>query len=177
MTTDPKPVPGATSDDAFAAVAGALLARARQDAQAEDTAARARAEAVVGEAREQAARLVSDARAQGAADAAAALGGEQSRTLREARGRVLRAQQEAYVELRRRSVAEVAALLRELAPAVREGLAREAGERLGPGAVVRDGADGPNAVLGLRRLVLEPEHLVDLALAGLGPDLEGLWSP
>ena len=180
MTTDPMPaygVSGVSGDGSLGAVRGALLDRARQDAQVEDAAARARAEAMIGEAREQAASLVADARAQGEADAAAALGGEQSRTLREAHGRVLRAQREAYVELRRRSVAAVVTLLRELTPEVREGLEREAGDRLGPGAVVRDGADGPRAELGLRRLVLEPEHLVDLALAGVGPDLDGLWSP
>ncbi|HEY0950608.1 hypothetical protein, partial [Nocardioides sp.] len=122
-------------------------------------------------------RIVADARAQGAADAAAALGGERSRTLREARARVLAAEREAYDELRRRTTAGVAALLRELAPDVRARVAREAAERLGPDPAIRDGEHGPVAVSTDRRLTLEPDHLVDLALAALGPDLAGLWSP
>jgi len=158
-------------------VGAALLARARRDAADEETRARTSADALVARAREEAAEIVAAARAQGAADAAAALSGERSRTLREARARVLRAEREAYDELRRRTVVDVTALLDRAAPQVRACLLREAAARLGPDAEVRVGATGPTAVAGLRRLTLEPDRLVDRAIDGLGPELVGLWSP
>ncbi len=161
----------------LAVVRGALLERARRDAAAAADAARSFSDDELARAREEAARIVADARSQGVADAAVALGGERSRTLREARGRVLAAEREAYDELRRRTTAGVAVLLSDLAPDVGARVAREAAERLGPDPAISDGAHGPVAVSTGRRLTLEPDHLVDLALAALGPDLAGLWSP
>jgi vacuolar-type H+-ATPase subunit E/Vma4 len=166
-----------TAPDGLAVVGAALLARARRDAEDEAAEARASADATLARARAQADEIVAAARAQGAADAAAALSGERSRTLREARARVLRAEREAYDELRRRALADVTALLDRAGPEVRARLVREAAARLGPGAEVRPGARGPTAVAGLRRLTLEPERLVDRVIEGLGPELAGLWSP
>ncbi len=177
MTTGPAPATDHTGPDGLAVVGQALLARARRDADAEAGAARAYTDATVAGARAQADRLVAAARAQGAADAAEALSGQRSRSLREARGRVLRAEREAYDELRRLSVAEVTGLLEQLGLLVRARLEHEAAERLGPDAILVDGAHGPTATAGRRRLALEPEHLVDLALAALGSELAGLWSP
>ena len=167
----------APAPDGLAVVGAALLARARRDAEDVAAEARAGADVTVARAREEADEIVAAARAQGAADAAAALSGERSRTLREARARVLRAEREAYDELRRRTVADVTALLDRVGPEVQARLAREVAERLGAGAEVRPGARGPTAVAGQRRLTLEPERLVDRAVEGLGPELAGLWSP
>lgn len=167
----------APAPDGLAVVGAALLARARRDAEDITAEARADADAAVARAREEADGIVAAARAQGAADAAAALSGERSRTLREARARVLRAERAAYDELCRRTVADVTGVLDRLGPEVQARLAREAAARLGPGAEVRPGARGPTAVAGQRRLTLEPERLVDRAIEGLGPELAGLWSP
>lgn len=177
MTSGPAPTSDRAGSDGVLVVGRALLARARRDAEAEAEAARSHAAATVAGARAQADRLVAAARAQGAADAAEALSGERSRAVREARGRVLQAEREAYDELRRQSVAEVTRLLEHLGPLARARLVYEAAERLGPDAAVVDGVHGPTAIAGRRRLALEPEHLVDLALAALGSELTGLWSP
>ncbi|CAI9400311.1 hypothetical protein [Nocardioides sp. T2.26MG-1] len=168
---------GPGGPDDLLVVRDALLARARREAEAEAADAEERARATLDAAQAQADELVAAARTQGAADAAGALSGERARTLREARTRVLQAQRDAYDELRRRSVADVTALLDGLGPQVGSQLEREAAERLGVGAAVHAGAHGPVALAGQRRLSLEPEHLVDRALEDLGTELTGLWSP
>lgn len=164
--------------EALTAVESALLTRARHDADAVVAAAQQRGRALVDAARRQAEEILASARASGEADAADALRGERSRTRREARARVLGAERTAYDELRACCVERVRALAQdEGAEGRRARVVAEAAERLGPGAEVRDGSDGPVAVLGDRRLSVVPEDQVDRALADLGTTLTGLWSP
>jgi cell division septum initiation protein DivIVA len=182
VTTHPRPpssVPAQPAADPLQPVRRALLAAARTDATRLLADADAEAAATVARAEAEADRVRSLARTQGEADAEAALTAERARARRRARALVLAAQREALEELR----AEVARVLPELraAPgyaAWRDAAADEVRAILGEGAVVSEHPDG--GVVGEtpgRRVTVTLTALADEALAALGTDVEGLWSP
>lgn len=160
-------------------VRDALLQQARTNAAAELARADADVAACIAAARTQAEHITADAHAQGEADAATLLAADRARARRHAHTIVLRAQQAAYAQLRRRSreaARELRAdpgygdLLGRLAELVRRQLGRDAVVREHPdGGVV---GDAPG-----RHVEITLDHLADRAVDELGADLAGLWSP
>jgi vacuolar-type H+-ATPase subunit E/Vma4 len=168
-----------TSIDPLSPVRLALVAHARAVSDRWLAEADADAAAMLVRADREAAAVREEARAQGEVDAEAVLVVEGTRARRQARGAVLRAQREAYDELRRRVLAEVSALREHASyPQQRERLAERARRALGADAVVSEHpGGGVVAESGARRVTFSLEALADQALDRLGPDVEGLWSP
>jgi hypothetical protein len=154
---------------AQARAAAELMLREVDDELAADAAASA----------EQAAELVAQARSQGAEDGAAVLSLERARGRRVARAIVLRAQREAYDELRSRCRQEVSALYAAPAGApLRSRLVQLVHRELGPDAEIHDHPDG--GLIGVqrgRRVDLSVDALVDRAISALGARIEQLWAP
>ena len=152
---------------------GALLARARAEADRLRAAAQADGERTVAQARGEAEALLADARTRGEAEGAELLAAEQTAARRSARAALLGAQRAAYEDLRSRAAQGVRALLRE--PENRRLLAAALRHALGDVASVSDTEDGglfAQAPDG-RSIDASIGTLVDGALADL--DLEGLW--
>lgn len=160
--------------------AGALLADARATAERMLAQAQQQAQERVGEAERTAAAMIARAREQGEADGRLEAAHEQAREGILARGDVLRAQREAYDELRRRCRAQVLALREEAGyAALLERLAASARAQLGPGAELEidpPDAGGVRARAGSRRLDLTLVALADDCVRELGPALRGLWA-
>jgi hypothetical protein len=139
----------------------ALLAACRADVARVAAGAEAAAEARLSQGREAAGRIRGEARAQGAASGAAAAAVERTRARRVARADVLRVQRDAYWRLRSNGRAAVGALRDEPDwPGRQAALAAAVARALGPGATVREAADG--GVIGEA-----PGRRVDCSLAML----------
>ncbi len=164
--------------DPLAPVRAALLAAAQQDAERVLSAARSKSDAVLARAAQERERLLADARARGEADAGRLLDAERARTRRQARTMVLRAQGQAYEDLRRRAVGAVSALRDDPAyPALLDRLRRQARALVGPDAQVLEPSEGGVVAEAAGRLVVLTlpalaEQVLDRGL----PDLEGLWN-
>lgn len=169
---------GTRGSDPLAPVRDALVARARDDAQAQVRAAQEEAGAAVRAAQQEADAVRAEARAQGEADAEAVLVRARTAARRQAREVVLRAQREVYDDLHQR-VRHAVTTLREdprypLLLALLEVRARKA---LGPDAQVREAPEGGvTAESSGRRYVCTLPDLAEAALAAVEPDLEKLWS-
>ena len=152
---------------------GALLARARAEADGLRAAAQADGERTVARGRGEAEALLADARMRGEAEGAELLAAEQTAARRSARAALLGAQRAAYEDLRSKAAQGVRSLLRE--PENRRLLAEALRHALGDVASVSDTEDGglfAQAPDG-RSIDASIGTLVDGALADL--DLEGLW--
>jgi vacuolar-type H+-ATPase subunit E/Vma4 len=152
---------------------GALLARARAEADGLRAAAQADGERTVARGRGEAEALLADARMRGEAEGAELLAAEQTAARRSARAALLGAQRAAYEDLRSKAAQGVRSLLRE--PENRRLLAAALRHALGDVASVSDTEDGglfAQAPDG-RSIDASIGTLVDGALADL--DLEGLW--
>jgi vacuolar-type H+-ATPase subunit E/Vma4 len=124
-------------------VRAALLAAARADADATRARGHADADAVTAAARAQAAQLTAQARRQGSADAATEAARATAAARRAAHQSVLTARARAYRDLREQARPAVAGLAAEPGfAALRARLTAALRRRLGPGAGVRDSADG-----------------------------------
>ena len=157
-------------------VRSALLGAAMAEAEAVVSAAERDAAAVLAAARSRAAAVLAAATAAGRADAAARTARERSLARRTRRTAELTAQSAARDELR----ARVRAAVRDLpasCPDLHDRLAERIRAELGPAAVLGGTSDGGLAgeVPG-RRLELSLDALADLAVDGLGPDVERLWT-
>jgi erythromycin esterase-like protein len=183
MTTTTSPATSAALPEQTAAtldpVRSALRRRAAADAAAVLAAADAEARAVLAAARREAADIRAAARAEGERDAAAVEAAERARARARARAVVLAARRRAYDRLRDRSRAAVRALRADpVYPRLRERLRERVAARLGPGAEIGEHPDG--GVLardGARRVDLGLDVLADLAVDGLGAEVEQLWAP
>jgi hypothetical protein len=152
----------------------ALLDRARARADHIRRAADADGRRVLDAATAEANALLAAARAEGAADAAALLRIEATRSRHEIRGILLTAQRSAYDELRGHARLAVRTLLAD--PAIRAQLVAMIRRRLGDRATIHDAPDGgllAQAPDG-RSVDASVAALVDRAVAGLHP--EQLWS-
>jgi vacuolar-type H+-ATPase subunit E/Vma4 len=164
--------------EALEPVRSALLARARATADADAARAAADADALLEQARARAAGIAATARADGERDAATVRAREAARAHREARETVLRAQQEAYAELRRQARVQVRALQDDPSyPALLERLRRQAVAELGADATVRVHPDGGVVAESAgRRLDLSLPALADRAVDDLGAEVTSLWA-
>ena len=152
---------------------GALLARARAEADGLRAAAQADGERTVARGRGEAEALLADARMRGEAEGAELLAAEPTAARRSARAALLGAQRAAYEDLRSKAAQGVRSLPRE--PENRRLLAAALRHALGDVASVSDTEDGglfAQAPDG-RSIDASIGTLVDGALADL--DLEGLW--
>jgi vacuolar-type H+-ATPase subunit E/Vma4 len=157
----------------------ALLRRAEADAERCLAAARTDAAEVVEAAEREAADLSELARARGAAEADEVLAAERAAARRTVRSAELAARTVAYDRLR----TEVVAALRALSggpdyPILRERLAAEARRVLGDDAEIVDAPGG--GVYGRTasgRVDCSLDAFAERAVAALGPELDGLWSP
>lgn len=156
-----------------------LLARARADADAALARADADAEAALAQARAQAEQVLAAARAEGEREGAVLRARERARSQRAARETVLRAQGQAYRDLRDRARTEARGLRDAPGyPALLDRLRARAEAELGPDADVRSLPDGGVvAEAAGRRLVLSLDALADEALDRLGAAVEQLWTP
>lgn len=165
------------ADIALDPVRGALSQDARSDADRVLSAARRDAATVLDGARSRAAAVLAAAAAAGKADAAARRARTAAQARRERRGAMLAAQTEAYAELSARVRNAVLELPRQC-PDLRARLATRGRAELGPEAVLTPTADGGVlAEIPGRRLDLSLEALAQLAVDGLGADVDQLWQP
>jgi vacuolar-type H+-ATPase subunit E/Vma4 len=168
-----------SGEDPLAPVRGALLHAAERDAARMVAAARADAEEARSRGVREADALRDRARAQGEADGQGAVVTARRRARRRARSAVLRAQGEAYAQLRREVRAAVIQLRDEPGyPALHDRLVAEALSTLGPGAtVVESPLGGVVAEAAGRRVDLTLPALADRLLDSMGAELVGLWAP
>lgn len=156
-------------------VRAALLSAAEAEAEALTAAGEAETQELLEGARRQRDRVLREARERGEADGEMRVSAERAGVQREARRVVLAAQQTAYDELRRQSVAAVRELLE--VPAERARLTAVLRARLGAGAVVSGHPTG--GLVGEsddgRVVDASADALVERTLANL--DLESLWTP
>jgi vacuolar-type H+-ATPase subunit E/Vma4 len=164
--------------EALEPVRTALLARAWATAGAEAARAATDADAVLGQARARAAEILAVARADGERDAATVRAREAARAHREARETVLRAQQDAYAELRRQAHVRISGLRDDASyPQLLERLHRLAVAELGADAAVRVHADGGVVAESAGRwLDLSLPALADRAVDDLGSEVRSLWA-
>jgi vacuolar-type H+-ATPase subunit E/Vma4 len=158
----------------------ALLEHAHAEAERVLAAADERADELLAEAEAHGAALVEQARADGLAAAALAGAHEQALARRRARGVVLTAQRDLYLELRRQARDAVHALRQEPRSyaALLERLSTAALGQLGNGASLEvdpTGAGGVRASSGPRHVDYTLDALVERCLERLGGDLERLW--
>lgn len=173
----PAPAPRVATAVALDPVRAALLRAARAEAAGVVAAAERDAAAVLAAARSRATAVLAAAAAAGRSDAATRLARERSVARRNRRTADLATRSAARDGL----LARVRAAVREL-PASHPELPGRLTDRirteLGPDAVLTPTPDGGLAgeVPG-RRLELSLDALADLAVDGLGPDVELLWQP
>ncbi|QRX97521.1 V-type ATP synthase subunit E [Streptomyces noursei] len=163
--------------DPLAPVRTALLRAAEEEAHQLVAAARRDAEAVVAAARSRSTAVLREARRQGEQEGGRATADAMARTRHAVRAGVLRAQAEAYDELRRTVLAQVRLCRREPGyPAAREQLSDQARLLLGPEAVViehpRGGVIG---TAGGRTVDLSLDALALRVFDGAGAGIESLW--
>ncbi|KOT42673.1 hypothetical protein ADK41_07710 [Streptomyces caelestis] len=165
--------------DALHPVRAGLLREAHADAEALLSRAGREADALLGRARAEARALLEEARRQGEAEGADAARDLLVEARRKARSRTLAARREAYEELRR----EAAERVRELRAtggyaSLRKRLEHRARALLGPGAEVREHADGGVVARAPgRRADLSLTALADRALDRTGAEARSLWEP
>jgi vacuolar-type H+-ATPase subunit E/Vma4 len=161
-------------NESLAPVRDALQAAALRDVARLLAAAGDHAVAIENNARVRAAEIRSRARDAGAAATLAALEVERARVRRRGRARVLRAQMEAYAELRTQIRAAVSTM-RDTGeyPVLRAGMVAAATRWLGPDAEIID-ADGGGirAQLGSRRMDLSLVSLADRAADAVAAALD-----
>ncbi|MCC5574810.1 hypothetical protein IMZ11_04060 [Microtetraspora sp. AC03309] len=164
--------------DALAPVSGALLRRARLDADAILAAAEHDAAQTLAAARRAAQDMIDEAREAGTSEARARADTVRVRARRHARDLELAARREVVLELRRRVVAAVLALRDDpcyprLVERLRE-LARESG---GDDLIVREHPDGGVVGVGRgRRVDCSLGALASRAVDALGAEAERLWA-
>jgi vacuolar-type H+-ATPase subunit E/Vma4 len=165
-------------DDPLAPVRDALLLAAEADAAGDLADADAYAAQARTRARDEADRIAREALDGGESDAARVVAAERARVRRQARSIVLRAQREAWEELRRRVATATAALSDDPAyPEIRARLAATVQRELGSqGDDVVELADGFAVTAGGRRASLTLTQLAERAASDALPDLERLWS-
>lgn len=180
MTADlaTRPPAEATRPDALDTVRAALLETAQRDADGLRTRAASDASALLEDARREAASILEEAQDRGRADGAAIAAANRARSRRAARAIVLRAQREAYDELRRRGRSAVGALRQ--APdyiQIRRRLARLAQARAGlDGTVDHHPEGGVVAEAPGRRVDCSLLAMADRAFEALGAEVEDLWA-
>jgi len=152
----------------------ALVARAKEAAEAARAAAEEDGRRAVAAARDQSATLLADARAHGEADAAALLQVERARARRVARAVVLQAQRAVYTELREQARQAARQLLAD--PTRRERLIAVLRRQLGEQAAIREQPEGGiiAETRDGRSIDASVATLIDQAVADL--DLEQLWA-
>jgi vacuolar-type H+-ATPase subunit E/Vma4 len=166
-------------EQALAPVREYLLAGAEAEASRILAEAHAQADSILRQARRGAAETAGRARAQGEADAAPAAAAERSRGRDQARSIVLRAQREAYRNLRAQVLAAVGALPTE--PGYQGLLSRlvtMATRAAGPGAAVTVEPEG-GVVARSGDIIVDCTlpRLAGLAVDALGDRVRGLWIP
>ncbi len=164
---------------ALAPLRDALLRRAEADARRTLAAARREATEVVDAAEWEAGELADRARARGAAEAEEVLAVEQAAARRAARSAELAARTAAYDRLRAEVVTEVRRLARGPGyPPLRDRLAAAARRLLGDDAEITEAPGG--GVYGRTaggRVDFSLDAFAEQAVAALGAELDGLWSP
>ncbi|MFE3770772.1 hypothetical protein [Streptomyces sp. NPDC059122] len=165
--------------DPLAPVRTALLRAAEEEAERLVTAARRDADAAIAAARSRSTAVLREARRQGEQEGARAAADATARTRHAVRTRLLRAQADAYDELRRTVLSQVRLCRQEPGyPTVREQLSGQVRRLLGPEATVTEhplggvigAAGGRSADLSLDAVAL---RVLDDASAGI----ESLWQP
>lgn len=156
-----------------------VLERAHAEAAAVIAEAETRAAAELERSRGESAEVLERARAEGAVAGELEAGRLRASARREARRRVLEAEQAAYEEFRRsahdaalalREDGAYAALLAELAAAARRTLGESAEVEIDP-----DGRGGVRARAGARSVELTLPELVDACIEALGARVVELW--
>ncbi|ANZ13796.1 hypothetical protein SNOUR_02380 [Streptomyces noursei ATCC 11455] len=163
--------------DPLAPVRTALLRAAEEEAHQLVAAAHRDAEAVIATARSRSTAVLREARRQGEQDGGRAAADATARARHTVRTGLLRAQAEAYDELRRTVLSRVRQCRREPGyPAVREQLSDQVRRLLGPEAVViehpRGGVIG---TAGGRTVDLSLDALALRVFDGAGAGIESLW--